>query len=84
MGTIQKIVIDFDESGRIEKAETFGIKGADCLAELEAILEGIAEVDQVEHTSEFNEKPHTEKHTRAVRKTKGAGIQRQQIRRDED
>lgn len=84
MGTIQKIVIDFDESGRIEKAETFGIKGADCLTELEAVLEGVAEVDQVEHTSEFNEKPRMEKHSRTVRRTKGAGIQRQQIRRDED
>jgi hypothetical protein len=51
----QRITVTIDAEGKMT-AKTSGLKGETCIEELEALLSELAELDDVEHTREYQEK----------------------------
>jgi len=51
----QRITVTIDAEGKMS-AKTNGLKGETCIEELEALLSELAELDDVKHTKEYNEK----------------------------
>ncbi len=51
----QRIVVTIDADGKMS-AKTSGLKGEACIEELEALLSELAELEDVEHTREYQEK----------------------------
>ena len=51
----QRITVTIDADGKMS-AKTNGLKGETCIEELEALLSELAELDDVKHTREYQEK----------------------------
>jgi hypothetical protein len=51
----QRITVTIDADGKMS-AKTSGLKGETCIEELEALLSELAELEDVEHTREYQEK----------------------------
>ena len=67
----QKIVVTIDADGKMS-AKTTGLKGETCIDELEALLSELAELEDIEHTREYQEKdPRSAQKTQSKQQLKG-------------
>ena len=66
-----RITVTIDADGKMS-AKTSGLKGETCIEELEALLSELAELDDIEHTREYQEKdPRSAQKTQGKQQLKG-------------
>jgi hypothetical protein len=68
----EQIKVTIDEEGKMT-VKTDGLKGAECLEELDKLLGDIALISGVNFTKEYKEKPRTQRRRTSKKQNVGQG-----------